>query len=118
MASAMISPVKRKPFCSRSSIKVSPVVSGVVVRSGLSIEDDSGILVVIGAVVGGAVVVSGVVPNGPSPLVIGAVPFVTAGADVSANTAVVSEKRSMRRTRNESKRNPLALDMTIGPFMV
>ena len=79
MARAMRSPVKRKPFSSRSSINVSPVLSGVVVRSGFSIEDDSGILV---GVIGALVVVSGVVPSGPSVLEIGAVPSVTAGADV------------------------------------
>ena len=118
MARAMISPVKRKPFSSRSSINVSPVVSGVVVRSGFSIEDDSGILVVIGALVGGVVVVSGDVPRGPSVLEIGAVPSVAAGAELSANTAVVSEKRSIRRTKNESKRNPLGFDMATIPFVL
>ena len=95
---------------------VSPVLSGVVVRSGFSMEDDSGILVdVVGAVGGGVTVVSGVVPRGPSVLEIGAVPFVTAGA-VSAKTDIPSEKSSKRRTKNESKRNPLGCDMAIFPF--
>ena len=115
MARAMISPVKRKLFCSRSSIMVSPVVSGVVVRSGSSRVDRAGTLVVV---VGALVVVSGVVPRGPSVLEIGAVPSVAAGAVVSASTVVVNEKRSMRRTKNESKRNPLDFDMATIPFVL
>ena len=113
IARAMISPVKRKPFSSRSSIRVLPVESGVVVISGFIMEDDSGILLVLGACV-----LAGDVVSGLSIVVMGAVASVTAGAVVWAQTAVVSEKRSARRTKNESKRNPLSFDMTTDPFVV
>ena len=121
IARAMISPVKRKPFSSRSSIRVLPVESGVVVISGFIMEDDSGILLVLGACVLAGDVVSGlsiVVMGAVASVTVGAVASVTAGAVVWAQTAVVSEKRSARRTKNESKRNPLSFDMTTDPFGV
>ena len=119
MARAMRSPVKRKPFSLRSSINVSPVDSGVVVMWGSSIEDDSGIfVVVIGAVVGGVTVVSSAVPRGPSVLEMAAVPLVAAGEVVPAKTVVPNDTSKIRRTKNESKRNPLACDMVTDPFVL